>query len=62
MNTHTVTVAVDGSFRPVISASAVQTLRAAALRWIAAGKPDYIPTEDNRKDDKIEKNRIQLRP
>ncbi len=45
MTDHTISVSASGEFRPTFSAAAVATLRAAALRWVEQGKPDYIPAK-----------------
>ena len=45
MTDHTISASVEGEFRPVFSADAITALRRLAIRWVEAGKPDYIPAE-----------------
>lgn len=35
-----------GDFRPIINDEAVRCLAEAFKRWVDAGKPDYIPAEN----------------
>lgn len=45
MTEHTISASVEGEFRPIFSADAIAALRRLALRWVEAGKPNYIPAE-----------------
>ena len=43
-----ITATVEGGdFQPIISKEAMDYLAAACKRWVDAGKPDYIPAEEN---------------
>lgn len=45
--TDPITTTASGAFRPILSDDAIASLRRKMLLWVAAGKPDYIPTEED---------------
>lgn len=45
--TDPITTTSPAVFRPILSEDAIASLRRKMLLWVAAGKPDYIPTEED---------------
>lgn len=52
MTDYTINTTVKGGeFRPILNDEAIRCLAAAFKRWVDAGKPDYIPGEEEMNHD-----------